>query len=609
MRELFWLIPLFPAFGAAFLILFGRVISRKLVSWLAPSLVGLSFLFSLLSYIQLNGVWVKELFSWIKVGNLSIPFALQFDPLSSIMAVTVSGVSFLIHIYSIGYMANDWGYNRYFAYLNLFTFSMLLLVLSANLPLMFIGWEGVGLCSYLLIGFWFEKDAAANAGKKAFIVNRIGDFGFLLGIFLLFTLFGNLSFNYINSHVSAVSPGIATAAALLLFVGATGKSAQLPLYIWLPDAMEGPTPVSALIHAATMVTAGVYMVSRLFPLYQHSGFALELVAWVGIITAIFAATIALAQNDIKRVLAYSTISQIGYMFAGVGVGAVAAGMFHLFTHAFFKSLLFLCAGAVIHGVGTNDMRKMGGLRKAMPVTFWTFLIAALTISGIPGFSAFFSKDEILKEAYLSGHKWIWAIGVITAGLTAFYIFRLIFMTFYGEYRGEGHPHEAPKVMLIPMSILALFSIIGGWFPKSFAHYLSPLGYIKVIEASHSLEIYLLGASLILAIIGIYIAWLVYVKRKGKGWNFGFVYRVIYGKYYVDELYNFLFVTPYRKGSELINRYFDKGVIDRTVEGSGEAALGGGNLLSKLQTGLLKDYGLWMATGIIIGLFLAIRSLL
>lgn len=609
MRELFWLIPFFPALGAFLFIVFGRVISKKIVSWLAPALVGTSFVFSLLSYLQMDGVWVKELFSWIKIGNLNIPFAFQFDPLSAVMALTVSGVSFLIHVYSIGYMADDWGYKRYFAYLNLFTFSMLILVLAANLPLMFVGWEGVGLCSYLLIGFWFEKDTAANAGKKAFIVNRVGDFGFLLGMFLLFTLFGNLSFNYINSHVSAISPGIATAAALLLFVGATGKSAQLPLYVWLPDAMEGPTPVSALIHAATMVTAGVYMVSRLFPLFHHSGFALEVVAWIGIITAVFAATIALVQNDIKRVLAYSTISQIGYMFAGVGVGAVAAGMFHLFTHAFFKSLLFLAAGSVIHGVGTQDMREMGGLKKVMPVTFWTFLIAALAISGIPGFAGFFSKDEILKEAFLSGHKWIWGIGVITAGLTAFYIFRLIFMTFYGESRGWEHAHESPKVMLIPMAILALFSIISGWIPGSFAHFLEPLGYIEVLEAAHSTEIMLLGTSIFLAITGILVAWFVYVKRKGKGWNFGFIYRVLYGKYYVDELYNFIIVTPYRKGSELVNRYFDKGVIDRAVEGSGEAAMSGGSLLSRLQTGLLKDYGLWMGAGIIIGLFFAIRSLL
>lgn len=609
MRELFWIIPLFPAFGAFLFIVFGRVISKKVVSWLAPALVGTSFVVSLLSYIQMNGVWVKELFSWIKIGNLNIPFAFQFDPLSAVMALTVSGVSFLIHVYSIGYMADDWGYKRYFAYLNLFTFSMLILVLAANLPLMFVGWEGVGLCSYLLIGFWFEKDTAANAGKKAFIVNRVGDFGFLLGMFLLFSVFRNLSFNYINSNVAAISPAVATAAALLLFVGATGKSAQLPLYVWLPDAMEGPTPVSALIHAATMVTAGVYMVSRLFPLFHRSGFALEVVAWLGIITAVFAATIALVQNDIKRVLAYSTISQIGYMFAGVGVGAVAAGMFHLFTHAFFKSLLFLAAGSVIHGVGTQDMREMGGLKKVMPVTFWTFLIAALAISGIPGFAGFFSKDEILKEAFLSGHKWIWGIGVITAGLTAFYIFRLIFMTFYGEARGWSHAHESPRVMLIPMAILAVLSIISGWIPGSFARFLKPLGYIEVLEASHSTEVMLLGTSIILAITGILIAWFVYVRRSGKGWDFGFIYKVLYGKYYVDELYNLIIVTPYRKGSELVNRYFDKGIIDKAVEGSGEAAMGGGSLLSKLQTGLLKDYGLWMGAGIIIGLFFAIRSLL
>ncbi len=607
MKALLGLIILFPAFGALFFVLFGRLLSKKLISWLSPSLVGLSFIASLASFLTLKSGSMLYLFPWLSVGNLHVDFALLWDPLSAIMTLTVSGVAFLIHIYSVGYMGEDPGFARYFAYLNLFTFSMLLLVLSPNLPMMFVGWEGVGLCSYLLIGFWFEKETAANAGKKAFIVNRIGDFGFLLGIFLLFTILKDLNFSYINSHAQVLSPAMATAVALLLFLGATGKSAQIPLYIWLPDAMEGPTPVSALIHAATMVTAGVYMVSRLFPVYARSGFALDVVAWVGIITAFFAATIALVQNDIKKVLAYSTISQIGYMFAGVGVGAVSAGMFHLFTHAFFKSLLFLAAGSVIHALGTQDMRKMGGLRKEMPVTFWVFLIAALAISGIPGFSGFFSKDEILAQAFAKSRA-IWAIGVITAGLTAFYMFRLIFMTFYGKPKGWQHAHESPPVMTVPMIILAFFSVVAGWIFAAFHHFLEGLGYVRLRELAPSAEHILVAVSVSLALIGIGVAWWVYVRRE-RGLNFGIIYRVLAGKYYVDEFYDILFVTPYTQGSRVINRYFDKGIIDGAVEGSGKITMEGGKLLSLLQTGFIKDYGLWMAAGVILALTLAIRGVL
>ncbi len=607
MSFLLGIVLLAPALGAFVLVVFGRMLSKKLVSWFSPATVGISFLASLASFLLLKGNSSLYLFPWISVGGLHVDFALLWDPLSSIMALTVSGVSFLIHIYSVGYMGEDPGYRRYFAYLNLFTFSMLLLVMAPNLPMMFVGWEGVGLCSYLLIGFWFEKDTAANAGKKAFIVNRVGDFGFLLGIFLLFTLLGNLDFQYINSHATSLSASAATAAALLLFLGATGKSAQIPLYVWLPDAMEGPTPVSALIHAATMVTAGVYMVSRLFPLFARSGIALNVVAWVGIITAAFAATIALVQNDIKRVLAYSTISQIGYMFAGVGVGAVSAGMFHLFTHAFFKSLLFLAAGSVIHALGTQDMRKMGGLKREMPITFWVFLIAALAISGIPGFAGFFSKDQILAQAYIRS-KTIWALGVATAGLTAFYMFRLIFMTFYGKPRGWKHAHESPPVMTAPMLVLAFFSVVSGWFFSFFHRWLKPLGYIRLGELPESREFLLLAASVGLALLAIALAWWIYLK-KGKGLYTGFLYKLLLNKYYVDEIYNAAFVMPYREGARAVSRYFDIGIIDGAVEGSGKLTLQGGSLLSFLQSGLLKDYALWMAAGIVLALFMALGGLL
>ncbi len=608
MSFLLALIVLAPALGALVLILLGRFLGKRAVFWFSPATVGISFLASLIAFTTFkNHPSVFYLFPWISVGKFHVDFSLLWDPLSSIMALTVSGVSFLIHIYSVGYMGEDPGFRRYFAYLNLFTFSMLLLVLAPNLPMMFVGWEGVGLCSYLLIGFWFDRDTAADAGKKAFIVNRVGDFGFLLGIFLLFTLLGNLDFQYINSRAASLPTTAATAAALLLFLGATGKSAQIPLYIWLPDAMEGPTPVSALIHAATMVTAGVYMVSRLFPLFARSGLALEVVAWVGIITAALAATIALVQNDIKKVLAYSTISQIGYMFTGVGVGAVSAGMFHLFTHAFFKSLLFLAAGSVIHAVGTQDMREMGGLRRKMPITFWVFTIGALAISGIPGFAGFFSKDQILAQAYLHS-KTLWTVGVITAGLTAFYMFRLIFMTFYGEPRGWKHAHESPPVMAIPMEILALLSVISGWFFSSFHQWLKPLGYIHLEELAHERELILMGVSVGLALAAIVLAWWIYLKRK-RGLRTGFLYTLLTNKYYVDEIYEALFVVPYREGARAVSRYFDAGVIDRAVLGSGKLTLEGGRLLSFLQTGLLKDYALWMAAGIVIALFVALRGLL
>ncbi|MFZ2054488.1 MAG: NADH-quinone oxidoreductase subunit L, partial [Candidatus Aminicenantales bacterium] len=473
--EMFWLIPLIPGASALILAVFGRWLPKKYVSWQACLSVFGSFLISLVSFFGLLKLTpeslpvVKTLFRWILAGRFSADFALQLDSLSSVMTLVVSGVGFLIHVYSVGYMAHDKGYKRYFTYLNLFTFAMLILVMGANLVLMFVGWEGVGLCSYLLIGFWFEKHSAASAGKKAFIVNRIGDAAFILGIFFLLFHVGSGDFRAINEAIEAghIAPALATLVALLLFAGATGKSAQLPLYIWLPDAMEGPTPVSALIHAATMVTAGVYMVARMNLLFTLSGTAAQVVGIVGALTAIFAATMALTQNDIKRVLAYSTISQIGYMFIGCGVGAYAAGMFHLYTHAFFKSLLFLAAGSVMHALsGELDMRKMGGLRKYLPLTYPTFLVGAIAIAGVPFLSGFFSKDAILTRAFAQGQYFIWALGIMGAVLTAFYMFRLIFLTFFGEERLEPHAkehlHESPPLMTVPLVILAFFSVVAGY---------------------------------------------------------------------------------------------------------------------------------------------------
>jgi len=475
MKDIFWLIPFVPALSTLVLVLFGRKLPKKVVSWQACLSVFISFIIALISFFSLlktppeSYPIVKNLFTWISAGSFRANLSFQFDPLSAVMALVVTGVGFLIHVYSVGYMAHDKGYTRYFTYLNLFTFSMLILVLASNMILMFVGWEGVGLCSYLLIGFWFEKHSAASAGKKAFIVNRIGDAGFILGILFIFLAVGSSEFTAVNQAITGglIGPGAATLMAILLFIGATGKSAQLPLYIWLPDAMEGPTPVSALIHAATMVTAGVYMVARMNLLFTFSGTAGNIVALVGALTAIFAATMALTQNDIKRVLAYSTISQLGYMFIGCGVGAYAAGIFHLYTHAFFKSLLFLAAGSVMHALsGELDMRKMGGLRKYLPWTYPTFLIGAIAIAGVPFLSGFFSKDAILTQAYAQGQYFVWALGLMGAILTAFYMFRLIFLTFHGKERLEPeakkHLHESPKVMTIPLAILAFFSIVAGY---------------------------------------------------------------------------------------------------------------------------------------------------
>ncbi len=624
--EMFWLIPLVPGASALILAVFGRWLPKKYVSWQACLSVFASFLISLVSFFGLLKLGpeslpvVKTLFRWILAGRFSADLALQLDSLSSIMTLVVTGVGFLIHVYSIGYMAHDKGYTRYFTYLNLFTFAMLILVMGANLVLMFVGWEGVGLCSYLLIGFWFEKHSAASAGKKAFIVNRIGDAAFILGIFFLFFHVGSGDFRAINEAIEAghIAPALATLVALLLFVGATGKSAQIPLYIWLPDAMEGPTPVSALIHAATMVTAGVYMVARMNLLFTLSVTAAQVVGIVGALTAIFAATMALTQNDIKRVLAYSTISQIGYMFIGCGVGAYAAGMFHLYTHAFFKSLLFLAAGSVMHALsGELDMRKMGGLRKYLPLTYPTFLIGAIAIAGVPFLSGFFSKDAILTHAFAQGQYFIWALGIMGAVLTAFYMFRLIFMTFFGEERldphAKEHLHESPPVMTVPLAVLAFFSIVAGYVglpvvlgekANLFNRFLEP-----VIHPGHeahlslNTEWLLILVSVAVALCGIYIAYVFYLKSPQTPHRlvarFPKAYKLLYNKYYVDEIYNAAFVNPLVSGSRLAYDHFDLKVIDGTINGTAETTGYAGKILSFLQSGLVKDYALVILLGVVI----------
>jgi NADH-quinone oxidoreductase subunit L len=624
--ETFWLIPLFPGASALVLAVLGKWLPKKYVSWQSCLSVFASFLLSLISFFGLlkvaaeNLPVVKMLFSWVQAGSFRADLSFQLDPLSSIMTLVVTGVGFLIHVYSVGYMARDKGYKRYFTYLNLFTFAMLILVLGANLVLMFVGWEGVGLCSYLLIGFWFEKHSAANAGKKAFIVNRIGDAAFILGIFFILLIVGSGDFRAVNGAIQggAFTQGMATLVALLLFAGATGKSAQIPLYVWLPDAMEGPTPVSALIHAATMVTAGVYMVARMNLLFTYSGTAGQVVGLAGGLTAIFAATMALTQNDIKRVLAYSTISQIGYMFIGCGVGAYSAGIFHLYTHAFFKSLLFLAAGSVMHALsGELDMRKMGGLKKHLPLTYPTFLIGAVAIAGVPFLSGFFSKDAILTQAFAQGRYFLWALGLMGAVLTAFYMFRLVFLTFFGEERLDPHArehlHESPKVMTVPLVILAFFSVVAGYVglpvvlgekADLFGRFLEP-----VIHPGHEAHLgagaewLLILASVAVAFCGIYIAYVFYLKSPRTPHRivarFPSVYKLLYHKYYVDEIYDAAFVKPLVKGSQAVYDNFDLKVIDGTVNGAASATGTAGKALSFIQSGLVKDYALVILLGVVI----------
>ncbi|MBV6517646.1 MAG: NADH-quinone oxidoreductase subunit L [Candidatus Brocadia sp.] len=634
MLNLVSLILLFPLIGSAINGLAGKRLRKETVGYLACGAIGLSFLVSILVFCGLlllppeGRLFEKHLFRWIESGSFISTAALQVDPLSSLMILVVTSVGFLIHIYSIGYMHHDKGYHRYFCYLNLFAFSMLLLVLSNNFLLMFIGWEAVGLCSYLLIGFWFEKESASNAAKKAFVVNRVGDFGFALGVMLIFLTFHSVDFTEVFSAAShgnfEVGSFTVTIITLLLFMGATGKSAQIPLYTWLPDAMEGPTPVSALIHAATMVTAGVYMIARCNALYLLSPFTMTVVACIGGATALFAASVGLVQNDIKRVLAYSTISQLGYMFLACGVGAFTAGVFHLMTHAFFKALLFLGSGSVIHALsGEQDIRKMGGLKSHIPVTYKTFLIGTVAIAGIPPFAGFFSKDEILLEAFVRGNFIYWSLGAIAALLTAFYMFRLLFMTFHGESRVSHHAmehlHESPKNMTLPLTVLAGLSFFGGFLgipgANALSCFLAPVlgGHGHAETAGHHgawLPYLMMAVSTAIAIAGIFLAYQMYIKKPGVpqrlAERFRFVHTLLLNKYYVDEIYDALFVNPVKKiSAQFLWKGVDVRIIDGSVNGIARLVGGIGNILRLLQTGYIRNYAFYIVAGCIFIIVLAV----
>jgi NADH-quinone oxidoreductase subunit L len=612
-----WLIPLLPFAGFLINGMLGKHLPKVLVTTvalLAPLAAFLAVLGNAVGFFgdmpMLNVPVVETFGTWINTSALHVTFTFVLDQLSLVMLLVVTGVGFLIHIYSAGYMKGDEGYARYFSYLNLFLFFMTTLVLAGNALLMFVGWEGVGLASYLLIGFWFQKKSAADAGKKAFVVNRIGDFGFLIGMFLLLANFGTLTFSEIAAKLSANpawTGGVLTVTALCLLLGATGKSAQLPLYIWLPDAMEGPTPVSALIHAATMVTAGVYMIARTHVLFDHSPFALSVVAIIGAATALFAATIGLVQNDIKRVLAYSTISQLGYMFLGCGVAAYSAAIFHLVTHAFFKALLFLAAGSIIHGLGgEQDLRKMGGLRKKLPVTFWTMTAGVIAIAGIWPFAGFFSKDAILYAAFLQGTsgKVLWFVGLVTALLTAFYMFRLWYLTFWGESRSpEIHPHESPWSMLGPLVVLALLSVCGGWIGiERFGVFLAPsVGASASDAGSAQLELILSVAAVAVALLGWYIAYIFYLRKPQQPAELAATlptgYKILFNKYYVDDFYGATVVKPLFA----ISTYVLGWVVDKAILGGATWLLGGiatfsGALLQRWQSGNLRSYAAWLAAG-------------
>jgi NADH-quinone oxidoreductase subunit L len=651
-----WLIPILCLAGAVANLVLGLLRAQKrLVSIVGVGSVGLATIASFLAisdYLgQTREVVHESYFTWIAAGELLVDASFQLDQLSAIMVAFVTFVGFLIHVYSIGYMhgETDRGYARYFAYLNLFMFSMLVLVLGSNLPVLFVGWEGVGLCSYLLIGYFYEQEWCASAGKKAFIVNRIGDFGFLLAIFAAFAVFGTSEFVGLREAVAADPAGVRSAATLiglLLFVGAIGKSAQLPLYVWLPDAMAGPTPVSALIHAATMVTAGVYMVARTNFFYQASPTAMLTVAVVGGLTAVFAATIGLVQNDIKKVLAYSTVSQLGYMFLGAGVGAFVAAIFHVVTHAFFKACLFLGSGSVIHACGgEQDMRKMGGLRKHMPITYWTFVVATLAIAGIPVFAGFVSKDEILAKVFAAGaadlnhfgriYDLLWVLAVAGAFMTAFYMFRAVYMTFHGEFRGgheaEHHLHESPPSMTVPLIVLGALSAIGGiliGFPgqlfgrpelNRIEHFLHPVmaplaeAHAEVAHAgqaahavSLSTEWVLLITSVLVAVAGWMVARRFYIgaeafapARRLAG-RFPFVHTLLLDKYRVDELYDALVLRPIHGLARFSWKVVDVVIIDTLfVNGSAFAVELTGDFLRFLQTGNVRNYALSVALGILI----------
>jgi NADH-quinone oxidoreductase subunit L len=631
------LILLLPLLGFLINASFGRRLTKGVSGAVACAAIIGSFLISALMVWRLVGLAPEErviqqqVFNWFASGDLTVGFTLRLDPLSAVMILVISGIGSLIHIYSTAYMHDetDPEYARYFSYLNLFAAFMLVLVLGSNFVVMFVGWEGVGLCSYLLIGFWYQKKSASDAGKKAFIVNRIGDFGFILGVFLIFVRFGTLEFSEVARAVSELSSetafGTLSLTTLLLFIGATGKSAQIPLYVWLPDAMEGPTPVSALIHAATMVTAGVYMIGRNAALFSHTPETLAVVAVIGIATALMAGTIGLVQTDIKRVLAYSTVSQLGYMFLAMGVGAFAGGIFHLYTHAFFKALLFLGSGAVIHALhGEQDLRRMGGLKKDLPITYWTFLIGAIAIAGVPGLAGFFSKDEILFRTFAGGHTVLWSIGLITSLLTAIYMFRLVFLAFHGPSPSASaspvgaaqhplHLHDAPPPMAVALIVLAIGSVVAGYvgLPGSlgggdwFGRFLEPSFHVEAAHdgAEHSVELTLMLVSSGVAIAGIGIAAYFFLRNRAAAdalaARFSGVHRLLANKYYVDEIYDAAIVQPIRITSqEGLWKIVDVKIIDGAVNGTGLSVSGWSQLLRRLQTGSVRAYAASLFVGVV-----------
>ncbi|HXE80228.1 MAG TPA: NADH-quinone oxidoreductase subunit L [Vicinamibacterales bacterium] len=663
------LIPLFPFLGFLVNAFFGRRLPKAVSGGVACAAMIASFGVSIAATWAMLGqpgpvrAIEQVLYEWIAVGELHVPLAFRVDPLASVMILVVTGIGSLIHIYSTAYMheETDSEYARYFSYLNLFAAFMLVLVLGTTFPVLFVGWEGVGLCSYLLIGFWYRKRSAVDAGKKAFVVNRVGDFAFLLGMLLLWTAFGTLDFQEIAAQVAPMPPeaglGVISVATLLLFIGATGKSAQIPLYTWLPDAMEGPTPVSALIHAATMVTAGVYMIGRNAELFSHAPDTLLIVAIVGAATALMAGTIGLVQNDIKRVLAYSTVSQLGYMFLAMGVGAYAAGIFHLYTHAFFKALLFLGSGAVIHALaGEQDIRHMGGLKRELPLTYWTFVIGAVAIAGVPPLAGFFSKDEILYRTFASGHTILWTIGIVTSLLTATYMFRLVFLTFHGERRaapaaadaahghghghghgraaGHGHLHDAPPAMAMALVVLAVGSVLAGFVGVPAAlggsnrieHFLEPsftahgaATYDAAMDSAEAaahppaadhaddhlaVERTLMLGSTVIALVGIGLAWYFFLRRPqaadAVAARAAPIHRLLLNKYWVDELYDAAIVHPIRRLSErVLWRQVDAGVIDGAVNGAGSIIGAGSVVLRRLQTGTLRAYAASLLLGAVV----------
>ncbi|HWR89871.1 MAG TPA: NADH-quinone oxidoreductase subunit L [Dissulfurispiraceae bacterium] len=629
--EPYVLIPFLPLIAFLINILFGKKYIRDKAHWIAVPAVFASFVLAVLTFIDVAGgkTYNYNLYTWMVSGTFHVSVGFLIDQLTAIMLIVVTSVSTLVHIYSVGYMHGDTGYYRFFSYLSLFTFSMLMLVTGNNLLQLYFGWEAVGLCSYFLIGYYFDKKSASDAGKKAFIVNRFGDFGFGLGVMMIFLTLGSIFYTDIFAKVGTLQGqtinmlgydvDLVTLIALLLFCGAVGKSAQIPLHVWLPDAMEGPTPVSALIHAATMVTAGVFMVARFNPLFNLSPIAMGVVAITGAVTSLFAATIGLVQNDIKRIIAYSTVSQLGYMFLACGVGAYGAGIFHLYTHAYFKALLFLGAGSVMHAMGGElDIQKMGGLKKYMPTTYWTFLLASISIAGIPGLAGFFSKDEILWLAYNGGTigKVVWVMGTIVAALTAFYSFRIIFLTFHGKFRGtheqEHHLHESPPAMTVPLMILAVGAVGAGWvgIPAAIggsnwiAHFFEPVLGHPHVHGTHEEEFMVMGISIAVAVGGIITSWIFYSLKpeipKALARNFNRIYTTLWNKYYVDELYDATIVRPTKwAATNILVGFTDGKIIEGIINGVPAAIRDFGTKLRALQTGSLQHYGIGMGVGLFV----------